>query len=82
MSTSAIWKLKDPLGRPRFYPPGKHPATAQLREARDAVERHLAVLPGDPNAQRIRDYCEEQIAMFEQCETESKFRADEMIRRG
>lgn len=72
MSGETIWDLKgDPWGdRPRYYPPGCHPATARMRA-------HLRVLEafGFGNHE-CAVYIRDQLASFEQGESDCKARDD------
>jgi hypothetical protein len=59
-----------PGGPPRFYPPGKHPATARLREhlarLREFDARCLPGLFGKPSpTEQAIEYCEERLAIFD-----------------
>ena len=65
-----------PGGPKRFYPPGKHPATRQLREHLDRVReldtRCLPGMFGKPSpAKEAIDYLERQLAIFDAGEARS-----------
>lgn len=71
-----VFDVKDPFGRPRFYPPGSHPAlqTAQaaLKSLRGFRNDLLdATLPSIEVDEAIL-YYEQQIVAFEQGESEAK----------
>lgn len=55
-------------GRPRFYPPGHHPAVARYRAQRDVLLRY----PSTPERDELLDHIESQLAMFEERESRSK----------
>lgn len=73
---TTIWDLKqNPWDdAPRFYPPGQHPAYWRWRETLRKME---ALGQGDHEA---AGYIREQIAMFEQAESEAKAMYDRMLR--
>lgn len=65
-----------PGGPLRFYPPGKHPATRQLREqlarVREVDTRCPPGMFGKPSpAEEAIDYFEHQLALFEAGEARS-----------
>lgn len=66
MIDRAVREATMPDGRPRFYPPGKHPAYARsqamLEKLREFERR--TVFP-TPDLEAAIDYCEQQIAMVE-----------------
>lgn len=72
---SSIWDLKDPLGRQRYYPPGAHPAladvNAHLTELRDLKARGAT-----SEIDQAIEWAEQTIAQFEQVESEAKARDD------
>lgn len=81
------WFLKaDPWSdRPRYYPPGQHPALerdrrmiARVRRFIDEVRRReveCMLVPGEidlNDAYRVIEYYEQRIAAFEEAESERK----------
>jgi hypothetical protein len=86
----SIWDLKMfPWDRttPRFYPPGAHPAMAQMVEQRKRLQAFIDLqfidLHGEtPDLREARDYMDAEIAGFEQGESDAKALADEQIQRG
>lgn len=68
--------LKDAQGRPRFYPPGQHPGTARLRAYLVKLEElHKDIVDAgatSTDAEEAINYVKDQIAIFEQGESEDK----------
>jgi hypothetical protein len=60
--------MTDPFGRRRFYPPGQHPAIRRWV----AERKHIASLPESPERDKALAYIEDNIALFEQGESETK----------
>lgn len=68
-------QMRDGRGRlvPRFYPPGKHPAMAQVRTRIMYLEALLMYSDRTPAAQKQLAYMQDKIAAFEEKETEAKY---------
>lgn len=80
---ASIWDLKMfPWDRvtPRFYPPGQHPAFAQMREQHHRLQRFVDLHGETTETRKALDYFNEQIAAFEGSESEEKVRADAQLR--
>lgn len=67
---------RNPDGSQRFYPPGEHPATAQLRETRRRAQSFADRLatPYLNDAERVVNYCDVKLAQFEWGEEQAKRR--------
>lgn len=61
-------RIRDPLGRRRFYAPGSHPVTARLREE----IRKLESLPSSEEVDAALAHLRNQVAMFEEGESLAK----------
>lgn len=59
--------MRDIVGRPRFYPPGQHPAATQWRQCLEKMR--LAGVSDDHEYVR---YIKDRLAMFEEGESEAK----------
>jgi hypothetical protein len=70
-----IYDLRDPLGRPRFYPPGRHPAMARCRETLQGVKRFIELHGDHGVALEVEADIEQRLADFEAEESEAKARA-------
>lgn len=55
-------------GRPRFYPPGQHPATAEWRE----TEKRLLALPSSAERDVALEHVQDTLARFEEGESRAK----------
>lgn len=55
-------------GRRRYYPPGQHPASWQVRRHRELVMR----LPESTHRDELLAWIDDQLAAFEECETTAK----------
>lgn len=86
----SIWHLKDIQGGHRYYPPGQHPATKRMREQLAQAEQikaewgrksaeHGVEYDTGPVDEFIA-YLQEQLAQFEQAESDRKARDDWMLR--
>jgi uncharacterized protein YlxW (UPF0749 family) len=72
--------------RPRFYPPGQHPASAKWRAELKralALEATLRSMQEDPNKSlnEYIEYLQNQLAQFEESESEAKMYAWEILTR-
>lgn len=72
-----IWDLRDVLGAPRYYSPGRHPAMWRHRQH----ARKLEGLPPSPERDGALAYVRQQMANFEAQEAECKMRDHEMLAR-
>jgi len=61
---------RDPMGRPRFFAPGAHPATRQHRENLTRLRQCLA----SPERDALIAHTQFVLAMFEEGESEAKQR--------
>lgn len=64
--------------RPRYYPPGQHPATYLQRE----ILRRLRELPRTSVVMEAMDYYEQSLAAFEGTESERKARDAAILAQG
>lgn len=66
-------EARNPDGSPRFYPFGRHPASAQWRKALATLEEFADRYPRTPtNLQQQIDYATQQIAAVEEGEARAK----------
>jgi hypothetical protein len=61
---------RDPMGRPRFFAPGTHPATRRHRENLTKLRQY----PESPERDALIEHTEFTLAMFEEGESEAKQR--------
>lgn len=71
--------IRDVRGQRRFYPPGSHPAVAQLKDALRKAKQFRDLVPDDPNVRALIESMEADIVRFEQPESEAKMRAYERL---
>lgn len=78
----SVFDLRTPWGAPRFYPPGSHPAAAQMRENLRAL-RKVEEETGEPSQSLLAaiKYVETSIAMFEEGESIAKYEAWRRLQR-
>jgi hypothetical protein len=65
---TSVWDEKDPCGRPRFYPPGCHPATAQQR----ALIRRLEEFPPSPARDELLEYAKKIVMQVDVVDAEHR----------
>ena len=65
-------EARDPLGRPRFYPAGEHPAAARWREQLAKLEAFRERVPDTPELLAAISHAENLLASFEAGEERAK----------
>jgi len=68
------WDKTMPWGGPRFYPPGQHPAAAELREALKKAEVFKAEHGATRDLGEYIAYVTQKLMEFEQGESDAKAR--------